>query len=105
VICWRRRWEMSYTTTSGVVMSAAATQAQAIKASGAIVSMEPDDFMSLLMRVEKPLVVRATGGVINKNYQYLVGYKGLVFYTKSSVELPLPLDTHTIAAKRVWIPA
>lgn len=59
--------------------AAAAVIAQAIKASGAIVRVEPHDFEEILRRSERPLVVSAQGGFISKNYQYLTGYKGLAF--------------------------
>jgi hypothetical protein len=57
--------------------SAAAAVIQAAKASGVIVRMEPSDFVEILTRQKEPLVVRATGGLITTNYQYLTSYKGL----------------------------
>jgi hypothetical protein len=86
-------------------VAAAAAVAQAVKASGAIVRMKPEEFMTLLDRTEEPLVVMATGGVINKNFQYLMGFKGLAFYTKSSEKLPLPPKADLIVADNIWIPA
>lgn len=85
---------------------AAAAIAQAIKASGAIVRVEPDDFLLLLSRAKanKPLVVIAQGGAFKKNYQYLTSYKGLVFFTKADAPLQLPGDTEIIAARQIWIP-
>ena len=91
----------------GAAASSAAISAeiaQAIKASGVIVNMEPPEFLSLLDKVEAPLVITATGGTINKNYQYLFGHKGLAFFTKSPEKLPLPLETEIIKAKKIWIP-
>jgi len=93
---------MSYGAAEGA--AAAAAIAQAIKASGAIVSMEPQDFMSILSKMDKPLVVMAEGGFLKKNYQYLTGYKGLVFFTKTDTPLLLPGDAELIAAKKIWIP-
>lgn len=84
--------------------AAAAAIANAIKASGAIVRMAPEEFMMLLDRMEAPLIVMKTGGVFTKNYQYLVGYKGLVFFAKSPEKLVLPLDAELIMAKNIWIP-
>jgi hypothetical protein len=84
--------------------SAAAAVAQAIKASGAIVRMEPNDFSDILRRQESPLVVHATGGVFNTNYQYLTSYKGLAFFTKSPVPLDLPPRTELVQARSIWIP-
>jgi hypothetical protein len=81
----------------------AASIAQAIKASGAIVNVSPRDFGMIIARAEKPLVIFAQGGILKKNYQYLTSYKGLAFYTRSSV----PLDTgdaELIVAEKIWIP-
>jgi hypothetical protein len=82
----------------------AAAIAQAIKASGTIVNMEPDDFVLLLQRIEEPLIVTATGGIFNTNYQYLTSYKGLAFFTKSPEKLPIPPQAELISAKTIWIP-
>lgn len=54
----------------------AAIIANAIKASGAIVRVEPEDFTALLRKADKPLVVYAKGGLISTNHQYLMSYKG-----------------------------
>lgn len=83
---------------------AAAAIAQAIKASGAIVSVETNDFMTILSKADKPAVVAATSGFRKKKNEYLTGYKGLVFYTKSNVPLRLTSDTELIVAKKIWIP-
>jgi len=84
--------------------AAAAAIAEAIKASGAIVRVTPEDFHALVSRTEKPLVVTAEGGFFSKNYQYLMGCRGLVFFTKSPLPLDLPPGTDTITAKKIWIP-
>lgn len=85
--------------------AAAAAIAQAIKASGAIVRVEPEDFTEILRRSERPLLVYAQGGLLSTNYQYLTAYKGLAFFTKSRTELMLPGAAEVIVAKRIWIPA
>lgn len=82
----------------------AAAIARAIKASGAIVSLEPEEFLKILSEVERPLVVMATGGWLKTNYQYLVGHKGLVFFTKSPTPLILPGDAELVTARKIWIP-
>ena len=94
---------MAYAGGAGGAAAAAAI-AQAIKASGAIVSVEPDNFSKILTRTSKPLVVIAKGGIFKANYQYLTSYKGLIFFTKSSTELMLPGDVEIIMAKGIWIP-
>ncbi len=88
----------------GAAAAYAAAIARAIKASGAIVSVEPDTFIKLTSRVEKPLVVTATGGIFKKNYQYLTAYKGLFFFTKAIVPLMLPGGTEVITTEKIWIP-
>jgi hypothetical protein len=84
---------------------AAAVIAQAIKASGAIVSLEPNDFVTVLSRAEKPVVVLSASGFRKKTYQYLTGYKGLVFYTKTKVPLQFTSSAEVIVARKIWIPS
>jgi hypothetical protein len=84
--------------------AAAAAIANAIKASGAIVRVESADFETILRKSDNPLVVCAQGGFFSTSYQYLTGYKGLVFYCKTSTPLMLPHKVEVINAKRIWIP-
>jgi hypothetical protein len=84
--------------------AAAAAIAQAIKASGAIVRLESNEFMRIVGRMKEPLVVMAKGGFFTSNYQYLVNYKGLIFYAKCETPLPLPGDVELVTAGRIWIP-
>jgi hypothetical protein len=84
--------------------AAAAANLQAIKASGAIVAVEPGEFVQILERTEEPLVVCATGGFFTTNYQYLTNYKGLIFFTKASEPLVLPADSEVVVARKIWVP-
>ena len=84
--------------------AAAAAIAQAIKASGAIVRVEPKDFQSILDRHQEPLVVTAEGGFFSTLYKYLTSYKGLAFYTQSHRALELPSRAEIIRSERIWIP-
>ncbi|MFG0333671.1 MAG: hypothetical protein ACF8TS_09945 [Maioricimonas sp. JB049] len=83
---------------------AAAAVTQAIRASGVLVRVEPHVFAELLRRQERPLVVHATGGLFSTNYQYLMSYGGLAFFTKSGSPLDLPAETELIVAQRIMIP-
>lgn len=89
---------------AGAAAGAAAAIANAIKASGVLIRVEPGEFSKLMNRAKDPLIVVATGGVFRKNYQYLMSYKGLTFFTKSGVPLPLPGGTELVNAGRIWIP-
>jgi hypothetical protein len=84
--------------------AAAAAIAQAIKASGVIVNLEPEEFLRIVQRAQAPLIVHAVGGIFSTNYQYLTSYKGLAFFTKSASPLDLPNGCETVIAKRIWIP-
>jgi len=88
---------------------AAAAIAQAIKASGAIVEVEPEQFTRLLAGNAQGLVVHAPA--VFSRHKYLMGYRGLVFWTKTREEwMPalsrdqnrvfLELDRATFAAVR-----
>ncbi|MHC4574065.1 MAG: hypothetical protein ACYS76_08025 [Planctomycetota bacterium] len=95
--------------TNGAIAAAVAggageEVARAIKASGAIIRVESADFETILNKNENPLVVYREGGLFSTNYQYLMAYKGLVFYCKTRMPLMLPAKVETIRAKTIWIP-
>lgn len=83
---------------------AAAVIAEAIKASGAIVRVEPSEFAKLLERNGEALVVHAEGRFLSPRHKYLMGYRGLVFYTATAEPIGLPRGCEVIEAKKVWIP-
>ena len=84
--------------------AAAAAIANAIKASGVLVRVEPREFAKIIARTDAPLVVIATGGIFSTNFRYLASYKGLAFYTKSKEEIPLPADAEVVSARDINIP-
>jgi hypothetical protein len=88
--------------TGAVVAAAAAAQAR--KASGAIVHIEPGLFQEIVGKSRTSLVVVAQGGFLSKKTYYLTAYKGLFFYTGSAHELQFPADTEMIKAKSIWVP-
>ncbi|HTQ57524.1 MAG TPA: hypothetical protein VMI94_23805 [Bryobacteraceae bacterium] len=88
----------------GAASAAAAAMANATRASGVIVKLEPQEFTKVLARVKDPLVVIAEGGIFGKNFHYLMSYKGLAFFTKSDTVLNLPPGAEVISADSIWIP-
>jgi hypothetical protein len=83
--------------------AAAAAVSNAIKASGAIVRVEPDDFLDILARCSDPIVVQSPPGFFTK-HKYLTSYKGLFFCAKSRDPLMIPLNVEIINAKKIYIP-
>jgi hypothetical protein len=84
--------------------AAAAATAQAIKASGAVVSVTPDAFRSILSRADKPLVIESRGGLFRRKFQYLTSYKGFVFHAKCDEPMQFSMSVDRIAAEKIWIP-
>jgi ABC-type transport system substrate-binding protein len=84
--------------------AAAAAVAQAIKASGVIVRLDPGEFSKVLNRAKDPLVVIARGGWLSSKYQYLFSYKGLAFFTGSDAPLTLPAGCEVVTAKSIFVP-
>jgi hypothetical protein len=84
--------------------AAAAAIAKAIKASGVVVRVSPEDFANILRRVEKPLVIYNQGGFFTTKHQYLTSYKGLAFYTKTPDQIDLPRSAEVIIAESIWTP-
>jgi len=95
------------TYNGGAGASAAAHQhaiANALKASGAIVKMEPAEFKKIVEKSEQPLVVTSKSWLFGTKYNYLTSYRGLFFYTSSSEPLTLPGKAEVIAADKIWVP-
>ena len=86
--------------SNGAVVAA---MAEASKAIGAIVCVEPQNFLAILERNEKPLVVYSLAGFLTQ-YKYLTSYKGLTFFTKSKEALLIPASVETIIARKIAIP-
>ncbi len=92
--------------SSGAAASAtAAAVAQAIKAMGTIVKVEPDVFADLLARHDDLLVVTGQRGLFSTVYQYLTSYRGLAFFCESPLPLDVPARHELITAQKIWIPA
>jgi hypothetical protein len=85
---------------------AAAAIANAIKASGVIVRVDEENFLSILHRSETPIVVVAgkPKGFWGGGYKYLTSYRGLAFFAKSTEPINLPGEAEVIHAKSIWIP-
>lgn len=81
-----------------------AAMVDAIKANGVVVRVEAAAFLTILKKEPEPLVVIGRGGVFSKHHQYLTSYKGLAFFTTSSLALELPGKVQIIAAKSISIP-
>ncbi len=90
---------------SGGAAGAAIAMANAVKAMGGIVQLEPEDFQRLVMRLEEPLVVTAERSLFGTRYQYVTGHRGLVFYAKSREPLRLGGRAEIIRAKRISMPS
>ena len=84
--------------------AAAAAIAKAVKASGTIVQVKPEEFVRILARQPGLLVVTAEGGFFSTKYQYLTSYKGLAFFSESPTPLNLPSNSELVVAQKIWIP-
>ena len=94
------------TNGSGAAAAGAAQHAiaNAIKAFGVVVTVTNGDFLTILERTEKPLVVMANKRFLSPNYKYITSYKGLAFYTKSDELLHLPGDVELVTSEKIRLP-
>lgn len=95
---------MGYGGGAAGAAAAAAAVANAIKASGAIIKMRPDEFVKILNKADKPVVAMAESSFFGKSYKYITSYGGLFFYTKSNKPLMLPGKAELIYSDSIWIP-
>ncbi len=84
--------------TEGVIIAGEA------KASGVVIHLEPQDFASVVEKVENPLVIIARTGIRRRKYQYLTSYKGMIFVAESEVPLQLAKNVELINASKTWVP-
>jgi hypothetical protein len=68
------------------------------------VHVEPDEFRKLLGHNPDGLVVHATGGVFSSRHKYLMGYRGLVFYTSAPEPMSVPRTCQIVEARKIWTP-
>jgi len=90
--------------SNGAEAAALAAIAQAVKASGVLVRLEPEEFLKVLNRIEAPLIVVSPGRFFSRKTSYLTSYRGLAFFTKSLDSFPLPGRCEVITAGSIWIP-
>lgn len=103
---------MTFGSEGGAAGAAAGTAAaahyarmNAIKASGVLVRLEPEEFERLLLQIDAPLIVMARGGFFRRHVSYLVAHRGLAFHCRTEYELSLPKSAQLVLAKRISIPA
>ncbi|HEY2894986.1 MAG TPA: hypothetical protein VGJ16_12255, partial [Pirellulales bacterium] len=100
---------MSAGASAGGAAGAAAAIAQAIKASGVLVRVEPEDFLNIVLRMEEPLVVHSSGSALENWFggkeRYLTSCKGLAFFAKSRIAIPLPESAEIVEAGKIWLPS
>lgn len=89
--------------SGGAAMAAVA--ADAVKAMGGIVQLEPEDFQRLVQRIDDALVVTAETRFLGTRYQYVTGHRGLVFYAKSREPLRLGSRAEIVRARRIAMPS
>jgi hypothetical protein len=82
-----------------------AAVANAIKACGTVVRVEPAEFEKILALQERPPVVLTVGGIFSPTYVYLTSYRGLAFFTKSPDQILLPGDAELVHARKMAVPS
>jgi hypothetical protein len=92
------------TNCAGAAAAAQHAIANAIKAFGVVVTVANKDFMTILERTEKPLVVMSGKSFWSPNYKYVSSYKGLAFYTKSNELFRLPGDGELVMSEKIRLP-
>ena len=92
-------------SSTAAVGAAAAASSQAVKASGAIVRVDPPVFLDLLAKGQDQLVIHAKGGLFGGNHRYLANYKGMVFFAQAAQPLEIPEGVEIFEAGRIWVPS
>ena len=87
-------------------LASAATSLKAIRASGVLIQVDPKEFLSILEKLEAPLIVKARNKFfLSITYHYLFIYKGFAIFTESKQPLQLSENFDLIEAENIWTPA
>jgi hypothetical protein len=85
--------------------AAAAAQANAVKAFGGIITVDPALFTQLVNKADGSLVVTAeTRFSWSRRHRYISGQRGLVFYTASKEPLQFFSRVEVLRAKKIQVP-
>ena len=92
-------------TTAAGAAAARARMVNGLKASGAIVHVEPEVLLDIIRKSEDPLVVVSKQSRwFSTFYAYLTNYKGLFFYAESPEVLVFSEPCELILVKKIWVP-
>ena len=75
----------------------------AVRAFGPMVEVEPGDFLKILSRIEKPIVIKGRCSIMSHKIRYLTSWQGL-YFTARCDELQLPANAVLIHARKIWLP-
>lgn len=96
---------MSAAAGGGAAAAAAAAMMNAVKASGAIVRVEPRDFEDLVARMGEAFVLHSPAtGMFNRNHRYLTSYRGFVFFAQQTEPLFLGKGVEVLPVRKIWVP-
>lgn len=87
----------------GAAAAGAAAAVNAVKAIGPVVLVERGEFLAILRKTDRPLVVHSPSGFLTK-YKYLTNYRGLYFACKAKEPLMLPASAEIVSARKISLP-
>jgi hypothetical protein len=67
---------------------------------GTGVCVKLEDFLTILSRMEQPLVIITSEGYFTKIYKYVTAYKGFVFFAESLDKLEFASNVEVIYAQQ-----
>jgi len=67
----------------------ASGEGRAVLGAGCVIFLEREEFIDVLKKQEKPLVVCSLKGTFRNLYTYLTSYRGLLFAHKAKSPIPL----------------
>ena len=92
--------------SSGAAAAAAIQLANSAASFGPCVRVEPSEFLTILGRVDAPLVAAAESRnwFTGVKYRYLTHYKGLTFFCKSATPLDLSRGVEMVTVRKMTVP-
>lgn len=74
-----------------------------LRATGMIVLVEPQEFVAVVAKMNKPMVILAEGA-LSMTFRYVTVYKDMIFFSKSEAPVSFANEVELIRARKIWLP-
>jgi len=88
---------------SGMAMFHRSDRVDTLRAMGMIVLVEPTEFVAIVAKMDRPMVILAEGA-LSMTFRYVTVYKEMIFFSKGDSPVTFVNEVELIRARKIWLP-